>query len=531
MQIIIPLSGIGKRFIEAGYTVPKPLIEVDGMPMIEHVVRLFPEEDNFLFICNDLHLRETNLRDVLLRIAPKCSIVEVSVLDRRGPVHAVIQAVEKIEDGEVIVSYCDYGTQWDYRAFLEEVRTTRADGAIPAYIGFHPHMLGKDHYAYMTHQDKWMTQIQEKHPFTDDKMAEYASNGTYYFKRGSLLKKYFQQLMDLEIHINGEYYVSMVYNLMVHDTLKVRIFEIEKMLQWGTPYDLQIYQMWSAYFKDKMVPMKHIPDKFNTLTLLPMAGRGSRFSMRGFTVAKPFLEVDGLPMVVQAIRDLPPTQDLTLITLKEHIEAYPTEFKTLQTYFPHLTLKVIEDVTDGQATTCSIVEVEDERPILISACDNGVYYNPEAYQALVEDPSVDVIVWSFTNHPTSQLYPMMYAWLDVDAEGWIHEVSVKKPLVGKQNKHAIIGTMLFKQAITFKKGYDTIRQYQIQTNGEYYVDDLLNPLIGMGYKIKVFPVDYYLCWGTPNDYKTYLYWEAFFHQCPWHPYHRDSAYKSIANKS
>jgi NDP-sugar pyrophosphorylase family protein len=522
MQIVIPLSGIGKRFMEAGYTVPKPLIDVDGMPMIEHVVRLFPGENRFIFICNDLHLRETHMREILMRICPSCEIIEVSVKDRQGPVHAVSQAYQAISDeDEVIVSYCDYGTWWDYPAFLKEVRELEADGAIPAYIGFHPHMLGKDHYAYMTHQDRWMQKIQEKKPFTNDKMAEYASNGTYYFKKARLMKHYFNQLMAMNLQLNGEYYVSMVYNLLAQDGLKVRIFEIEHMLQWGTPYDLEVYQMWSSYFKSKLTPLIRLPDQ-DTLTILPMAGRGSRFSMQGFTTAKPFLEVDGLPMVVQAIQDLPQTKDLTVITLKEHVEQYPTEFKTLQKYFPHMNLEVIQDVTDGQATTCSLVldNVDDQRPILISACDNGIYYHARKYQQLVDDPNVDVIVWSFTNHPTSKLYPHMYAWLDVDEQDWIHQVSVKKPLVNKENKHAIIGTMLFKQAKFFKEGYNYICQHQIQTNGEYYVDDLLNPLIQMGYRIKVFPVDYYLCWGTPNDYKTYLYWETFFHKCDWHPYQR-----------
>jgi NDP-sugar pyrophosphorylase family protein len=511
MQIVIPLSGIGKRFKEAGYTVPKPLIDVDGRPMIQHVIQLFPGETNIIFICNDLHLHETNMRDILMEICPTCQIIEVSVENRRGPVDAVLQASHVIQDeSEVIVSYCDYGTVWDYPRFLKDVRNNQADGAIPAYIGFHPHMLGKDHYAYMTHQDKWMTAIQEKKPFTDNKMNEYASNGTYYFKKGSLMKNYFRQLISEGIQINGEYYVSMVYNLLVKDGLKVRIFEIEKMLQWGTPYDLEIYQMWSAYFKEPS--MVSIPDTENRVTILPMAGRGSRFTMEGFTVAKPFLEINGLPMVVQAIRDLPPTQDLTIITLQEHLEHYPKEFETLKSYFPHLTIKAIDEVTDGQATTCSMVldTVANNRPILISACDNGVYYNSSKYNQLVQDENIDVIVWSFTNHPTSKLYPHMYAWLDVDENDWIKYVSVKKPLVDKENKHAIIGTMFFKRADIFKKGYDYICQHQIKTNGEYYVDDLLNPLIKMGYRVKVFPVDYYLCWGTPNDYKTYLYWESHF---------------------
>ena len=82
-------------------------------------------------------------------------------------------------------------------------------------------------------------------------MNEYASNGTYYFKSGKILKKYFQELIDKDISTNGEYYCSMVYNLMKEDNLNIRVFEIEKMLQWGTPKDLEEYLIWSDYFFKK----------------------------------------------------------------------------------------------------------------------------------------------------------------------------------------------------------------------------------------------------------------------------------------
>jgi hypothetical protein len=121
---------------------------------------------------------------------------------------------------------------------------------------------------------------------------------------------------------------------------------------------------------------------------------------------------------------------------------------------------------------------------------------------------VDVIVWSFSNNPTSKLYPHMYAWLGVDAEDNIKRVSVKKHFEGAE--HAIIGTMYFRTAALYMEGYKTIVEKNIRTNGEFYVDDLLNPLIERGYKVKNFHVDHYLCWGTPNDYKTYLYWGEHF---------------------
>jgi len=96
MKIIIPMSGIGKRFVEAGYKDPKPLIIVEGKPIIEHIVNLFDiRRDQYVFICNDKHLRETNMRNELLRIVPGCTIYEVSVDNRKGPVDAVMQIAEK----------------------------------------------------------------------------------------------------------------------------------------------------------------------------------------------------------------------------------------------------------------------------------------------------------------------------------------------------------------------------------------------------------------------------------------------------
>ena len=147
---------------------------------------------------------------------------------------------------------------------------------------------------------------------------------------------------------------------------------------------------------------------------------------------------------------------------------------------------------------------------MISACDNGVYYDPITYQTLVDDPSVDIIIWSFSNNPTGKLYPHMYAWLDVDEFNTIKRVSIKKPFTDCENKYAIIGTMLFKKASYFKEGLELIYNDNIRTNNEFYVDNVIEPLIKKGYTIKIFNVDNYLCWGTPNDYKTYDYWYNYF---------------------
>jgi NDP-sugar pyrophosphorylase family protein len=514
MRIIIPMSGIGKRFLDAGYSVPKPLIEVEGQPIINHIVDLFPNETQFHFICNSLHLETTNMRSILLQKVPTAVIHTVSVEARKGPVDAVLQIQESIpDDEEVIVSYCDYGTQWEYQAFLNDMRSTGADGGIAAYIGFHPHMCHGDNYAFLQHQKKWVTDIQEKKSFTEDKMNEYASNGTYYFRSGALLKRFFQELVEKDMTVNGEYYVSLVYKLMIQAGLRVRVFEIQKMLQWGTPRDLEEYSHWSTYFLQRKTKPLEFRGLENYTLLLPMAGSGNRFRIVGYDTPKPLLPVNGTEMVVSAVNCLPPAKRNVFVCLEDHLKTYPIQ-STLQSSLSTVTVVSIPTVTEGQACTCEMgiekATIDKDESLLISACDNGAYYNLNDFYKMVDDPTIDVIVWSFTNNPTSKLYPHWYAWLDVDEDKNIRDISIKKQFQTKPSNHCIIGTMYFRKTSLFLEGLQDIYRENFRTNGEFYVDNLLLPLIRKGYTVKAFEVDNYLCWGTPNDYKTYLYWDEYF---------------------
>ena len=507
IQLIIPMSGIGKRFIECGYKTPKPLIEVDGKPIIEHVVNLFPSVDDVTFICNESHV---GIEVILKKIKPNCKIHWVPNEDRKGPVDAVMQIENFIDENKkTIVSYCDYGTVWDYELFINYVTNNDLDGAIPCYKGFHPHMLGGDNYAFCKETDNLLLEIKEKSPFTNNKMSEYASNGTYYFKNGEILKKYFKKLIDLDINLKGEYYVSLVYNLLVNDGLKVGIFEIDKMLQWGTPYDLEIYKKWSDYFKKpKMIPVK---TPKNTKLILPMAGDGSRFRDEKYELPKPLINVDGLPMVIRAVNDLPVCETKTFIVRDEHILKYNID-DVIKTHFQSNIIG-ISGLTKGQACTCEIGlnSVDKSHPILISACDNGIYYDTKKCQEMLLDESIDIIVWTFRNNQTSKINPNAYAWLDVDNEDNIKHVSCKKFIYDNPLKtHAIIGTMFFRKADYFLDGLNKNISQNIRTNNEFYVDDVLNQNIKEGLTVKVFEVEDYICWGTPNDYLTYKYWKDYF---------------------
>lgn len=529
MQIVIPMTGVGQRFIDKGYKTPKPLIEVDGKPIIEHVVNLFPGEDDFIFICNTKHLQETNLREVLTRIAPKGKIVEIPP-HKKGPVYAVYQIKDLLKDDEeVIVNYCDFGTYWDYKDFLNHTRSRNADGAIPSYKGFHPHMLGKINYAFMRDEKQWMLEIREKQPFTSNRMNEYASNGTYYFKKGSYIKKYFKQLMDKDINLNGEYYVSMVYNLLVQDGLKVSIYEIQHMQQWGTPGELEEYISWSDYFKSLVTDRKN-KKVYNAIKLIPLAGRGQRFQDAGYKVPKPLIEVSGKPMIIQASEALPDCSRNIFVCLEEHLKIYPLE-NELKAVYPNAKIIGLNEVTQGQACTCEIgLRGEDiNKPLFIGACDNSMIID---YDKLDEELNKsDVLAFSFRNNPSSEKNPKAYGWLKTDKNNNIIDVSVKIPISDNpKNDHAIVGAFYFKSVKMFLDCLKYLYDNNIRVNNEFYVDSCVKSAIKLGFKTRVFEVDKYICWGTPDDYKTFTAYQSLFHKLNYHPYSLEKDYTVNKNK-
>ena len=138
------MSGIGERFLQAGYTVPKFLIEVEGRPIITHVIDMFPGEKDYLFICNQEHLDnpQWKLESVLKRHCPTGRVLGIPS-HKYGPAHTVLQAEHLIApECSVIVNYCDFSCYWDWNDFKGLVIRSNCAGALPAYRGLHPHSLG-----------------------------------------------------------------------------------------------------------------------------------------------------------------------------------------------------------------------------------------------------------------------------------------------------------------------------------------------------------------------------------------------------
>jgi len=524
-QIIIPMSGFGERFRRAGYKVPKPLIEVDGKPIIAHVIEMFPNEEDFIFICNNDHLldEEYNMEQIIRKYCPTAQIIGIDS-HKLGPVYAVSKIFDKIsKDRPVVVNYCDFSCYWNWDDFKSFVNTTESEGCIPAYKGFHPHSLGTTNYAYMLENDGWVEDIQEKKPYTDDRMNEFASSGTYYFKSGRLMIDAFNSIMEKKLSINSEFYVSLAYKFLFMKSLKVSLFPLQHFMQWGTPEDLQEYQRWSNIFK-KYIETQDVRSLNDGFTVIPMAGLGSRFKSEGYELTKPLIPISGKPMVIQAVNDLPKTSNY-IFAVRKDMKGFNQISNTILNTYRSSYIVEINKLTDGQACTTEIainkllnVKSTNKEPITISACDNGVLFDSNKYASLIDDENVDIAVWGVRGHSNAIRNPEMYGWIESDPDNIIKKISVKKPLKSPDKDPIIIGTFTFKKIEDFFSSLEKLYSREGKINGEYYLDSVINDAIEQGLKCKLFEVDYYISWGTPNELKTFEYWQSCFHKWKSHPY-------------
>jgi dTDP-glucose pyrophosphorylase len=536
MQIIVPMSGFGERFRRAGYAVPKPLIYIDGRPIIAHVIDMFPGETDFIFICNQEHLNEPAYRmeAVLKQYCPSGQILGIPP-HKLGPINAVRQAEHLLNPAEpVVVNYCDFTCYWDWHHFKSYVKKTACVGAIPSYKGFHPHSLGSTNYAYICEIEGWVQDIQEKQPYTNNRMQEYASSGTYYFASAKIMSEAFRTVMEQDLNIGGEYYVSLAYKPLLSSKQPVFVYPLQHFMQWGTPEDVVEYTTWSKAFK-RLITQSESPPSTKAALVIPMAGLGQRFADEGYFLTKPLIPVSGLPMVAQATHDLPPA-DNHVFVLRADMIGYANVANQLRVLYPKAIIKTIDRTTEGQACTALIGldALEDEVgkssfPITIGACDNGVLYDSDAFGKLINDPLVDVIVWGIRGYPNATRHPKMFGWIDSEG-GLIHSISVKTPLSNPATDPVVLGTFTFRRADDFRKALNRLIKREGRINGEFYIDSLINDAVELGLRCHLFEVDSYLCWGTPNDLRTFEYWQSCFHKWNSHPYRLENDRHVPSNK-
>lgn len=248
-MLLIPLAGEGKRFKEAGYTVPKPLIKVEGVPMVIKAAQALPEADVRVFLCRKEHIAKYRIGQKIKQYFPQAKILEVPALTE-GEASTCLLAEQTVDrDSLLTIGSCDVAALFNHGALDALIASNEIDALIWTFRN-NPCVQAKPEvYAWVSVDDAGYAQkVSTKIPISDTPIQDHAVVGTFTFKRASYFFDYAKNMIRENRRINKEFYVDECMNLLIEDGLRVKVFEVDVFLCFGTPVDLQMYEYWREYF-------------------------------------------------------------------------------------------------------------------------------------------------------------------------------------------------------------------------------------------------------------------------------------------
>jgi HAD superfamily hydrolase (TIGR01509 family) len=231
MNIVIPMAGAGSRFQKAGYTFPKPLIDVNGMPMIQRVVANLNIDAHYIFLVQKEHRQLYHLDTMFKLFVPNFTVVEVDGLTE-GAACTVLLAKDLINnDAPLLMANADQLIEWNSTEFMYKMQEHPVDGSIITFTSTHPMFSFAK-----TDEHGTVTEVAEKNPISNQ-----ATVGLYYWTKGSDFVKYAEQMIAKNERVNNEFYVCPVYNEAIGDGKTIKVYPIERMWSLGTPDQLDYY--------------------------------------------------------------------------------------------------------------------------------------------------------------------------------------------------------------------------------------------------------------------------------------------------
>lgn len=238
--------------------------------------------------------------------------------------------------------------------------------------------------------------------------------------------------------------------------------------------------------------------------LIPMAGAGSRFAMAGYIEPKPFIDVDGVPMISRVLQNLAiEGAHYLLVAQRAHVAAYPDVVHSLEMQYP-LTVVPIDGMTEG--TACTVLHarhlINNDRPLLIANSDQWVDFSLSDFISDARVRQLDGSILTFHDAERNN----KWSFARTDAEGFVLQVKEKEAI----SDQATVGIYYFARGEDFVEAAIEMMLQRDRVNGEYYTCPVYNYLIQAQKRVGIYQISANAMHGlgTPEDLERYLQWRA-----------------------
>lgn len=259
----MPMAGEGKRFKDAGFKIHKPeILTFDrrsgkALPMVVCAALDLPEieqeGENIIFIDRAFHVNE-GVEHKILEYFPKAQFITTEV-PTDGQACTCLLAKDNInKEEELLIAGCDNGMIYNLDKFKSEKKT--CDCIVFTYRNNEAVLKNPNAYGWMkTDDNNYITDVSVKKAISDTPEKDHAVVATFYFRKGSIFVKAAEKMIAENDRINNEFYVDEVIKHVLEMGYIAKVFEIDRYLGWGTPYDHAVYmktfQYWKEFLEDE----------------------------------------------------------------------------------------------------------------------------------------------------------------------------------------------------------------------------------------------------------------------------------------
>ena len=246
--------------------------------------------------------------------------------------------------------------------------------------------------------------------------------------------------------------------------------------------------------------MTNMKPSVDTKILIPMAGLGSRFSKAGYEDPKPFISVNGKPMIHQVMANLwIEGASFILVCREEHIDQYQHVFDELRTSFD-VNVVTIESLTEGTAITVLAAHrlLETAENLVVANSDQIIYGGISEFVHNAIGRKVSGSILCFKDQDRNP----KWSFARVDDSGAVVEVREKEPI----SDLATVGVYYFRTGREYIQATNDMIVKNERVNGEFYTCPVYNHLIAAGGKVVTYVIPESSMWGigTPEDLNRYL---------------------------
>ena len=498
INLIIPMAGLGKRFLDDNYTTYKTLLKIDHYETVYDKIISNFDYKNIQII---LILNKTIYSKYKIKFKRK-NVKIISIENHNnGPLYTLYMATTQINqlinnDERIFITYSDINWHWNFKKVLDYLKNK--ESCVFTHSGFHPHLEVNSKSDFCKIKNKNIIKISQKKTFSKDYKNDFLAIGCYYLKKKDYLNSYFQQIN--KFNKKKEYYILSLINFLIKKKINVTNYNINKFVHLGIPQQYEDFISWKKELLSKTnnYLSKNKPYKNNCCIML-MAGQGKRLKKINL---KKFLLTYKKNKIFKHILNTYKSNKNIIITNKD-LKKYIPQHKDTNLYFIRKNKSMFETIMDSS----ELLKKKDK--YILTSCDCYGKFDFNSLNYSVKKSKADLCMFGFKfsnlqkklNNAHTQLVTNNNNVVDIKVKA-----DYKKNLLGHAGFFWVNSGKVFNHIPNFLSS-----SYYKSIKREIIIDDYFKFIINNNLiKATCIKLKNYVHIGSMSEYNEYQYWEKYF---------------------